>query len=132
MAECRRLDEAGRLALFLDLHDPSWLGTFEFWCNPYPVMRGLRRERTDLFLSACKAEINGPLCFEDQVSSPYPLDTPTAGNWSSQRTRLSVVGGTCEIGCSPSIEYDGEPPEAQLLAGKQLGLAIERYLRQRK
>jgi hypothetical protein len=128
MAEAKRLDDAGQLDLFLDLHDPSWHGAFEFWCNPYPTMQGVRRENTDRFLRACKAEIVGPLPFHEEVYSPYPITTPTAGNWSSTRTRETVVGGTCEIGVGPPDGFEGQPPRHQIVAGGQLGLAIERWL----
>jgi hypothetical protein len=128
MREAARLDAAGRLDLFLDLHDPTWEAGFEFWCNPYPTMTGVRRRNTDRFLAAMKAEIVGPLRFDPEVYSPYPVDTPTAGNWSSQRTRPTVVGGTCEIGVCPPGDLVGDPPSFQLIAGRQLGLAIERYL----
>lgn len=126
--ELKRLDCNRQLDLVLDLHDPSWEGEFEFWCNPYPQMKGIRRRNTDRFLAAAKTEIVGPLKFDPTVYSPYTLDTPTAGNWSSMKTRSHVVGGTCEIGVCPPAGFTGEPPSFQLQAGKELGLAINRYL----
>lgn len=129
MTRCRELDEQGRLDVFLDLHDPTWQAPFEFWCNPYPVMLGQRRRNTDYFLMCARGEIVGPLVFDPEVFSPYTLDTPTAGNWSSQRTRTHVVGGTVEVGVYPPTGFDGSPPEQHLIAGAELGRTFERYLK---
>jgi hypothetical protein len=126
--ELKQLDAAGSLDIALDLHDPGWEGVFEFWCNPYPVMKGIRRRNTDRFLGAAKQHIVGPLKFDPEVYSPYTIDTPTAGNWLSQRTRPHVVGGTCEIGVCPPSGFQGQPPSFQLTAGRELGITIERYL----
>lgn len=126
--ELKQLDAANKLDIALDLHDPGWEGVFEFWCNPYPVMKGIRRRNTDRFLSAAKQEIVGPLKFDPEVYSPYTIDTPTAGNWLSQRTRPHVVGGTCEIGVCPPPGFQGNPPSFQLTAGRELGLSLLRYL----
>ncbi len=129
MARCKELDNQGRLDVFLDLHDPTWQAPFEFWCNPYPVMLGPRRRNTDYFLMCARGEIVGPLVFDPEVFSPYTLDTPTAGNWSSQRTRSHVVGGTVEVGVYPPTGFDAAPPLQHLVAGTELGRTLERYLK---
>lgn len=129
MRRCRELDSQGRLDVFLDLHDPTWQAPFEFWCNPYPVMIGQRRRNTDYFLMCAQGEIVGPLVFDPEVFSPYALDTPTAGNWSSQRTRSHVVGGTVEVGVYPPTGFHAAPPRQHLIAGEELGRTLERYLK---
>ena len=129
MSRCRELDDQSRLDVFLVLHDPTWEAGFEFWCNPYPRMIGTRRRNTDHFLMCARGEILGPLEFDPEVFAPYPIDTPTAGNWSSQRTRSHVVGGTCEIGIYPPGGLRINPPLQHRVAGHQLGQTLERYLR---
>lgn len=129
MKRCRELDNEGRLDIFLDLHDPTWQAPFEFWCNPYPTMLGQRRRNTDYFLMCAQGEIVGPLVFDPEVFSPYTLDTPTAGNWSSQRTRSHVVGGTCEVGVYPPTGFKEAPPTQHFIAGAELGRTFERFLK---
>ena len=74
-------------------------------------------------------EITGPLVFNGKPVSTYPLTTPTSGIWASSKTRDKVVGGTFEIGVAAPKGFDEAPPAHHLICGKQIGLAIERYMR---
>jgi hypothetical protein len=130
MSQLKELDAAGELDLFIDLHDPGWNGQVEFWCHTYPTMAPPRRHNTDLFLAAGKSEITGPLTFNGKAVATYALTTPTSGIWASSKTRDKVVGGTFEIGVAPPKGFDDAPPGHHLTCGKQIGLAIERYLRE--
>ena len=122
------MDKAGRLHVFVDLHDPGWLGGVEWWCHTYPTMPPLRRHNMDLFLAAGKAEITGPLKFNGKPTVKYALTTPTSGIWSTTKTREKVVGGTFEIGVAAPKGYAERPPAHHLICGKQIGLAVEGYL----
>jgi hypothetical protein len=125
----RPLDEAGRLDLYLDLHDPGWNGNVQFWCHNYPTMGPLRRRNTDSFLAAVTQEFVGPLRFDVKPKSFFKLTTPTAGIWASTKTREGVVGGTFEIGVAPPKGFNEPPPSHHLRLGQQIGLAVERFLR---
>ncbi|MFN4258333.1 MAG: M14-type cytosolic carboxypeptidase [Gemmataceae bacterium] len=128
MSQTKGLDKQGKLDVLLDLHDPGWSGAFDFWCHAYQVMTPTRRRNTDRFMAACKEEVVGLLRCNGKVIVRYPLTTPTAGIWACTATRDHVVGGTFEIGVGPPAGYQGGPVDYHLLAGKQLGLALEKYL----
>lgn len=130
-AQATALDDAGRLDLFIDLHDPGWSGGVEFWCHAYEEMNEHRRARTDRFVAAVQTDMTGPLKYPGKIIDRYPIDTPTAGIWACTKTRQHVVGGTFEIGVGPPAGFTGAPPEHHLTCGRQLGLGIERYLRER-
>jgi hypothetical protein len=129
LAELKPLDETGRLDLYVDLHDPGWGGNIQFWCHAYGVMESKRKRNTDWFVAAATEEIVGPLRFDGKPTVRYALTTPTAGIWSCTKTRNGVVGGTFEIGVAPPAGYHEPPPTHHLSAGRQIGLTIERFLR---
>lgn len=128
MKRVKEMDAAGKLVLFLDLHDPGWAGAVEFWCHTYPTMNPTRKFNTDLFLAAGRQEITGPLVFNGRPTVKYSLTTPTSGIWASSKTSEKVVGGTFEIGVAPPKGHDDPPPSHHLICGKQIGLAIERFI----
>jgi hypothetical protein len=129
MEQLKRFEAAGRLSLFIDLHDPGWAGqAIEFWCHGYGQLPPERKGNTDRFLALAKEAISGPLPFAGKIVDRYTLTTPSSALWVRFNTRESVVTGTFEFPVAPPASFTGNPPAYHLTAGRQLGQAIERYI----
>jgi hypothetical protein len=124
------LEEAKRLTVFLDLHDPGWAGKeVEYWCYGYNKFPEVRRTVSDRFLAAAREEMKGPLTFKGRVRDrPEYAGKPTSGQWVLDHTRESVVAGCFEVPIELS-SYDDPPPAAHLRLGEQLGRSLLRYVR---
>ena len=59
MNELVTMDDAGKLDMVFDLHDPGWAGTGgpEFWCTGIDKQPELRRDNTFAFIKALETEI---------------------------------------------------------------------------
>ncbi len=127
--ELRRFDAAGQLDLFVDLHNPGASTTRPFYyVPPRQLMTDLRQRNLDRFLAASRTEITGPLQFVGETRESGPeYDSgwkQISKNWVALNTRDHVVAATLETAWNtPSSTVDGYQT-----VGKQLGLAIERYL----
>jgi len=119
-----------RFALFLDLHNP---GPNEhesyFYTGPRDTLSPVQIANLDAFLRAASAEVRGPPPFSGIIreSGPtYDKDhwREIAKNWVN-RNSTEAVAVTFEAAWnSPAGTQDGYRQ-----VGRQLGLAIERYLR---
>jgi hypothetical protein len=126
-----RLAEEGRLALFLDLHNPapSDVRPFFFVC-PDETLTETGRRNLDRWLVVCRAEMNGPLVLSDQPrvsgASYDPLWKQMSKNWVAAHAPPFAVAATLETAWNtPASNTAG-----YRTLGMQLGLAIERYLRE--
>jgi len=123
-------DKLGQFDLFVDLHNPD-AGSKQpfFFISPRDKLGELQLRNLDHFLAAAKLEITGPL--------PIAKDTRESGpgydqgwkqiskNWVTFNCRPQVVSATLETAWNtPHSTTDG-----YRIVGRQLGLAIERYLR---
>jgi len=129
IAEIKRLNAAGTFDLFVDLHNPSANDK-----NPYFYTSAKselsQKAFTNLqtFLSCAKEEITGPLKFigktmEDGPS--YDKDwKKISKNWVYAHTAPHVTAVTLET----SWNVPESNQENYQRVGKELGLAIERYL----
>ena len=125
------LCEAERLALFIDLHNP---GPFDkqpfFFCSPESELKEIGRRNQERFLVACSAELTGPLelARQPRTSGPAydPLWKQMSKNWVLARAPPSTVALTLET----PWDTRHSTTEGYQTVGTQLGLAIERYLRE--
>ncbi len=129
MRELRRFDDAGQLDLFVDLHNPGANTTRPFYyVAPRELMTVLRQRNLDRFLAASRIEMTGPLQFTGEIieSGPEYDDgwKRISKNWVTLNTRDHVVATTLETAWNtPDSTIEGYQT-----VGRQLGLAIERYL----
>lgn len=121
----------GRFDFFLDLHNPGAadLAPF-FFLTPRSELKDLARRNLDRFLACAAAEMNGPLAYKGSTreSGPqYDKDWRSISkNWVSLHSRPHVVALTLETSWNtPASTTDGY---RQL--GREVGQAIERYLRE--
>lgn len=129
MQELRRYDAAGQLDLFIDLHNPDASTTRPFYyVPPRQLMTDLRQRNLDRFLAANRIEMTGRLQFVGETrESGAQYDRGwkrISKNWVTLNTREHVVAATLETAWNtPDSTVNGYKT-----VGKQLGLAIERYL----
>ena len=126
------LNARGRFDLFVDLHNPG-AGSRRpfFYVPPRDMLSERGRENLDLFLSLVQLEMTGPLPFqgETQVSGPnYDKNwQKISKNWVAENTAEHVVAVTLETAWNtPHSTASGYET-----VGRELGQAIERYLRTR-
>ena len=129
MQHLRRFDSAGQLDLFVDLHNPGASTTRPFYyVAPRQLMTNLRQRNLDQFLAASRIEMTGPLQFVGETRESGPeYDNgwkQISKNWVTLNTRDHVVATTLETAWNtPNSTIDGYKT-----VGRQLGLAIDRYL----
>lgn len=129
--QLRRLSADGRLALFVDLHNPAPgdVRPFFFVC-PDETLTETGRRNLDRWLMVCRAEMTGPLVLSDQPrvsgASYDPLWKQMSKNWVAAHAPPFAVSATLETAWNtPASNTAG-----YRTLGMQLGLAIERYLRE--
>jgi hypothetical protein len=130
MRQIKQQDAAGRFDLFIDLHNPGARSKHPFY---YVTPRSLLREpgpsNLDRFLLVSRLEMDGPLSYvgETEESGPgYDAQWKTISkNWVSLNTRPHVVAVTLETAWNTPHSTTG----GYQTLGRQLGMAVERYLR---
>jgi hypothetical protein len=131
MEHLRREDVAGRLDLFIDLHNPapSTQNPF-FFIAPAELMSMRRKANTERFLQMCQLEITGPLKYEGQAHESGAKYDPhwrrISKNWVAAHTRDHVVALTLET----AWNTPHSTPEGYMTVGRQLAMATERYFRE--
>lgn len=119
-----------RFRLFIDLHNP---GANEprpyYFTSPPELLPEAGRRNLDRFLQASVAEITGPLKILEKTKESgksYDKDWERISkNWVSTRMGEGVVAVTLET----SWNTPNSTTEGYRQIGRELGLAIERYLR---
>lgn len=122
--------DAGRMALFIDLHNP---GPGErqpfFYVCPDDTLTELGCRNLERFLAACRVEMTGPLALADQPkvsgASYDPLWRQMSKNWVAAHAPGHAVAVTLET----AWNTPHSTPDGYRAVGAQLGMAIERYLR---
>ena len=130
-ARIKALDAAGRFDVFVDLHNPSASDREPyFYIAPRTLMSDGQRHRLDLFLAAAKTEMTGPLSYTGKtIESGEKYDRNwqfISKNWVTRHTRDHVVAVTLET----AWNTPRSTAEGYQRVGRELGLAIERYLRE--
>jgi hypothetical protein len=128
--QIKQLDRAGRFDLFIDLHNPGPSDKRPyFYIAPPEQLSELGKQNIEAFLAASKTEITGPLAFTGKTlvsgANYDPHWRQISKNWVTANTRDHVVAVTLETAWNtPASTQDGYRQ-----VGRELGLAIERYLR---
>jgi hypothetical protein len=128
--EIKRLDDADRFDLFVDLHNPGAGDRAPFFfVPPDELLSPLGRRNLTAFFLAAQTEITGPLRLQNKTrTSGANYDRrwmQISKNWVAANTAEHVVAVTLETSWNhPASSVDG-----YLTVGRQLGLAIERYFR---
>ncbi|MBM4018173.1 MAG: zinc carboxypeptidase [Planctomycetes bacterium] len=128
----RDLAAEGRLALFLDLHNP---GPNErdmyFYCGPRDMMAAPQVADLEAFMKAAVAEMKGPPVFKGALRETGPKYDPK--NW--QRMSKNWVNANSPKTVALTLETGWNHPagtaDGYREVGRQLGLTVEQYMRSR-
>ena len=130
MAEIDRMHAETGVDLFLDLHSPGMYDPETYYLTSARAT-GTEAGKRNLqrFLDASHAEMTGPLKLraEQKVADrKYSSGWQTMSqNWVTARTNRQALSFTLEA----AWNNPDSTPEGYMTLGRQLGLAIERYLR---
>ena len=128
--QIKQQDKAGGFDLFIDLHNPD-AGSKKpfFFIPPREVLSEIGNRNLDRFLAAARHEMTGPLPFEGTTRV-------SGGNYDKNWKKMSkswVVLNTNERAVAVTLEVAWNTPnsttEGYRSVGRELGRAIERYLR---
>jgi hypothetical protein len=125
-----QLIDAGRLALFVDLHNPGPTSRHPFYyVSPDEMLSPAGRDAMARLLEASTAEITGPLTLSEKPQVSGSTYDPArwrniSKNWVTERSGGSVASVTLET----SWNTPHSTTEGYRTVGRQLGLAIERFL----
>jgi len=129
--EIRRLAGDGRFDVFVDLHNPApGDGEPFFYVPPADELSELQARNLRHFLAAARAELTGPLAFRGRTKvSGRNYDKnyrKISKNWVSAHAGEHVLAVTLET----AWNTPHSTRENYRRVGRELGLAIERYLRE--
>jgi hypothetical protein len=129
--ELKALDAAGRLHVFLDLHDPGYGGGLQIFCNQFSRMSGVRKANTERLINRFADEMKAlgdSWPYKGVNDAGYLTGRPAAGLWVRRTCREHVVSFTPEIPVGPPPgATDVAPPSPHLRLGAALGRALARY-----
>jgi hypothetical protein len=131
MDQIREQSKAGRFDLFVDLHNPA-PGDREpfFFVPPADILGPQGRRNLDRFLEAASKEITGPLKLaakpRESGAKYDPEWKKISGNWVARNAPGHAVSACLET----TWNTPQSTPENYRRVGRELGLAIERYLRE--
>ena len=124
----RQMDSAGRLDLFIDLHNPAANDPTFFFVTPRNLLSDIGQRNLERFVAAARAEITGPLPLSEKTRESGPgYDKrwqAISKNWVAQNTQKHVVAVTLET----AWNTPQSTTEGYMTVGRQLGKAIQRYL----
>jgi hypothetical protein len=125
----RAAADAGRLAAFIDLHNPS-AGDREpyFYVPPPEILSPRASDNLGTFLAIAKAEINGPLAFRGRTIASGASYDPKA--WTAISKNWVARLGTPAV--SVTLETAWNTPastcEGYETVGRQLGKSVARFV----
>jgi len=124
----KAIDDDRRLAIFIDLHDPNWEGSVIRWCWQAESApgEGIPARNTEAFLAAMQGGFGGPLTF----GGPQDLGANYEGNrmshiWVRTHCAAETITGCLEVPVAGGLQ---DVPQQHLDVGRQLGIAIAKYL----
>lgn len=127
------LAAAGRLDVFLDLHNPSAgdLRPF-FFVGPPDLLTETARANRIAFLAAARARITVPLAVEEKPRETgptyHPLWRQISGQWANDHGNPHTMAACLETSWNtPASTADG-----YLAVGRQLGLSVTDFLRRQE
>lgn len=130
MKNLREMTAAGRCDVFFDLHGPgAEPKEAYFHIGVRSLLTDLQRANLDRFLAAAKQEVTGPLKLGSKtVESGEKYDKVNwkkiSKNWAYDNTTPHILSITLEA----AWNVPAGTQEGFMELGKQLGLAMERYL----
>jgi hypothetical protein len=128
--QIKALDEENRFDLFIDLHNPGATSKNPFfYVSPRSDLSPVALRNLDRFLATARTEMTGSLAFQGEIYESGPNYDKRwmyiSKNWVTTNTAEHVVAVTLETAWNtPHSNCDGYRE-----VGRNLGLAIERYLR---
>ena len=130
MKSIKAMDQEARFDLFVDLHNPGASSRHPFYyITPRHLLSEQGRKNLDHFLATSQTEMTGPLVYLGETHASGADYDPRwkfiAKNWVSLHCADHVVAVTLETPWN--AEQSNEV--GYRVIGRQLGLAIERYLR---
>ncbi len=129
-AEMRAAAENGRLAAFIDLHNPGANDKFPFfYVPPGDLMSEAAHANHQRFYAACKEEMTGPLRFTGKTIVSGPGYDPKA--WKAISKNWVVRLGTPAISVTLETSWNtpASTPDGYQTVGRQLGLGLNRALK---
>ncbi len=131
--EIRSMEKADRFHFYLDLHNPGWNDLVPFFFlpgkNEHPGASWANAER---FLAAARKEATGPIVYKGRFSQTGPKYDPKAWQVMSEHWVRRNVGEQAVVF---SLETPWNTPQSTMAGytafGRQLGMAIERYFREK-
>ena len=130
MAEIARVHDEGGLDVFVDLHSPGMYNPETFYLtSPGANKTDQGRRNLKRFIRVSKAEMKGALVLRDEQQVAGPDYTQgwraMSQNWVTAHTSGQAVALTLEA----AWNNPESTAEGYMVLGRQLGLAMERYLR---
>lgn len=128
-ARIRSAAGEGRLAAFIDLHNPSAGNRFPyFYIPPQEVLTVPGRRNLRRFLEAAKEEITGPLRFTGRTIESGASYDPKA--WKQISMNWVATLGTDAVAATLETAWNtpSSTTKGYETAGRQLGLALARHL----
>ncbi len=125
------LNQAGRLVMFMDLHNPGPNDQQPFYYTVPPEdLSETGRRHLKRWVECTQTEMTGPLVFTPQTRASGKAYDPKnwqriSKNWVHAHTHERVVAVTLET----SWNAPGSDVAGYLAVGRQLGLAMELYMR---
>jgi hypothetical protein len=130
MKELSALAKAGRLDLFLDLHNPgAGNHSIMFYIPPVPLLLPERVTNEDIFLNIVREQMTGPIAYVGNIGpcgKTYdPAVDKTVDAWVAAQSRPRVVSLTLETPWNNSASTSA----GYLKTGEQMGRCIDLYFR---
>jgi Zinc carboxypeptidase/Cytosolic carboxypeptidase N-terminal domain len=131
MERLLELDRAGAFDVFLDLHNPSAGEKHPYFYLPAPEIRKeLGRRNEERLVAAARDRFTAPLSLAEKmkISGPaYDKDWKQISNcWIAMNLKEHVIGSTLETPWNTAAST----VEGYAVVGRELGEALERYLRE--
>ena len=123
------MDAGGRLAVFVDLHNPG-PGDHEvfFYTPPRDRLGDARRAKSDAFFLAARGQMTGPLAFKGLTKESGAAYSPQWQTMSKNWVNAHTGEGTVAVTLETPWNTPHSTQEGYRQVGRQLGLAIARYL----
>ena len=131
MAEIDRMHNGTGLDVFVDLHSPGMYDPETYYLtSPGANKTEIGRRNLARFMGASRAEMTGPLELRTEqkiAGSKYTSGWQAMSqNWVTARTSGHALAFTLEA----AWNHPGSTADGYRALGRQLGLALERYLRE--
>lgn len=131
MKRIAKMNESGRLAGFIDLHNPGPTDRRAYFYVPaQPLLTPQRLQAQDAFLRIFAEENPGPHGFDGKlgrIGETYDPAKDTASDcWIAANCRPEVLSLTLEVPWNTPISTQ----EGYLNVGRQFGRSLERFLRE--